>query len=97
MYVGDKMDIGQAVRRLLSGGRIRRAGWNDKGMFLIFVPGSTFTVEADRPMGKAAPELVGKEIKYHAHVDIMTVQGELVPWLCSQADLLADDWENADG
>ena len=97
MYVGDKMDIGQAVRRLLSGGRIRRAGWNGKGIYLFLVPGSTFTVEADRPMGKACPELVGKEIDYHAHVDMKTAQGYVVPWFCSQADLLADDWENVDG
>jgi len=25
-------------------------------------------------------------------VYIRTVQGDLVPWLCSQTDLLADDW-----
>mgnify|MGYP001606543171 CR=1 FL=1 len=27
------------------------------------------------------------------YVYIHTVQGDLVPWLCSQTDLLADDWE----
>jgi hypothetical protein len=47
-------------------------------------------------MGKACPELVGKEIDYHAHVDMKAAQGYVVPWLCSQADLLADDWENVD-
>lgn len=26
------------------------------------------------------------------HVWITTVQGTSVPWLCSQTDLLADDW-----
>lgn len=26
---------------------------------------------------------------------ITTEQGDLVPWLCSQADLLAQDWELA--
>jgi len=26
------------------------------------------------------------------YVFITTVQGDLVPWLCSQTDLLADDW-----
>ena len=26
------------------------------------------------------------------YVYIMTVQGDLVPWLCSQTDLLATDW-----
>jgi hypothetical protein len=31
------------------------------------------------------------------YVYIVTVQGHLVPWLCSQTDLLAVDWEVVDG
>ena len=31
------------------------------------------------------------------YVFIHTVQGDLVPWLCSQTDLLANDWEIYDG
>lgn len=27
------------------------------------------------------------------YVYMHTAQGDLVPWLCSQTDLLADDWE----
>lgn len=86
-------DIGDAIQELRYGGRVRRAGWNGKGMYLFLVPGSCFTVEADRPMGKACPELVGEQVSYHAHVDMKTAQGDVVPWLCSQTDLLADDWE----
>lgn len=29
------------------------------------------------------------------YVYMRTAQGGLVPWLCSQTDLLADDWELA--
>jgi len=29
------------------------------------------------------------------YVYIATQNGDLVPWLCSQADLLATDWETA--
>jgi hypothetical protein len=29
------------------------------------------------------------------YVYMRTVQGDLVPWLCSQTDLLASDWEIA--
>jgi hypothetical protein len=29
------------------------------------------------------------------YVFMRTVQGDLVPWLCSQTDLLAKDWELA--
>lgn len=87
--------IGWALEEMHKGRRVRRAGWNGKGMYLFLVPGSTFVVQGDRPMGKACPELVGKPIDYHAHVDMKTAQGYVVPWLCSQADLLAVDWESA--
>ena len=29
------------------------------------------------------------------YVYIITQRGDLIPWLCSQADLLADDWHAA--
>ena len=65
------MDIGQAVRRLKSGDRIARAGWNGKGMYLeLQVP------DEDSKM----------TLPYDLHD---TAQGDLVPWLCSQTDLLA--------
>lgn len=28
------------------------------------------------------------------YIYMQTVQGDLVPWLASQTDILADDWEN---
>ena len=30
------------------------------------------------------------------YVFMCTVQGDYVPWLCSQTDLLAEDWEIVD-
>ena len=87
------MDFGRALHALKSGDRVTRAGWNGKGMFLILVPGSTFPVTADRPLGKAMPERVGLMMDYRPHVDMFTAQGDMVPWICSQSDMLADDWE----
>ncbi len=86
-------DIGWAVNELRAGKRVRRAGWNGKGMFLFLVPGSTFEVSRPPLMGIYPP---GTVINYHAHVDLKTATGEIVPWLCSQTDLLAFDWELAD-
>lgn len=84
------MDIGEAVHHMREGRRVARAGWNGKGMFLFLVPGSTFKVNR-APLNVIYPE--GTEVQYHAHVDMKTAQGYVVPWLCSQADLLANDWE----
>jgi hypothetical protein len=70
--------IGWAVKELDDGSRVRRAGWNGKGMWL----------ELQRPDANSKMTL--------PYVYISTPQGDLVPWVCSQTDLLATDWELAD-
>ena len=86
------MTFGEALVALKTGDRVRRAGWNGKGMFLFLVPGSTFQVNRPPLLG-IYPE--GTEIQYHAHIDMKTAQGYVVPWLASQTDLLDEDWEIA--
>jgi hypothetical protein len=87
------MTFGHALEVLKGGGRVRRQGWNGKGMFVFLVPGSVFRVTAGRPMAAHMP--VGSEVTYQPHVDMMTAQGTVVPWLASQSDVLAEDWELA--
>lgn len=70
-------DIGWAIQHLRAGNRLRRTGWNGKGMWLALqVP------DANSKMSLP-------------YVYMSTAQGHLIPWLCSQADLLASDWELA--
>lgn len=84
------MNFSQALDEIKAGKRVARAGWNGKNMFVFLVPGSRFTVNRAPLMG-IYPE--GTEIDYHAHVDMRTATGQIVPWLVSQTDLLADDWD----
>lgn len=84
------MNFGQALEALKAGKKVCRAGWNGKGMFLFLVPGSKFHVNR-KPLLGIYPE--GTEIEYHAHIDMKTAQGYVVPWLASQADMLSEDWE----
>lgn len=74
---GALLDIGSAVALLWTGQRVRRKGWNGKGMWL----------ELQFPGADARMTL--------PYVFMSTAQGDLVPWLCSQTDLLAQDWEQA--
>jgi hypothetical protein len=83
------MKFGKALEALEAGQKVSREGWNGKGMFVFFVPGSTFQVNRPPLLG-IYPE--GTTINYHAHVDMKTADGQIVPWLCSQTDMLADDW-----
>lgn len=86
--------IGWAVKQMQNGGKVAREGWNGKGMFLFLVPGSQFQVNRPPLLG-IYPE--GTTIDYRPHVDMKTADGQIVPWVCSQSDLLAADWVPVDG
>lgn len=69
--------IGWAVKNMHHGLKVRRRGWNGRGMWIAMqVP--------DTNSKMTLP-----------YIYMKTVNGELVPWLCSQTDLLAMDWEPA--
>lgn len=84
-----KLTFGDAVAALKVGKRVAREGWNGKGMFLFLVPGSRFTVNRE-PLQSILG--VGTQVDYHAHIDMKTAQGYVVPWLASQSDVLSEDW-----
>jgi hypothetical protein len=91
-----------ALYGLTRGARVTREAWvrdwarshaPDTGgaPVLVLVPGSTITVTAGRPLGDAVPELVGRDVEYAPHIDL--VQGAQVQvWTPQQVDLLAEDW-----
>lgn len=83
------MDFGLALDHIKAGRRVARIGWNGKGMFLFLVPGSVFQVSRPPLLGIYP---AGTEITYHAHIDMRTADGQIVPWLASQTDMLANDW-----
>ena len=86
----DALSFGHAVEALKAGKKVARAGWNGKGMFLFLVPGSVFKVNRPPLLG-IYPE--GTEINYCPHIDMKTSDGKIVPWLASQTDVLANDWQ----
>lgn len=69
------MNFGQAIETLKTGGKVRREGWNGKGMWLALqVPDSHSKMTLP-------------------YIYMSTVTGDLVPWLASQSDVLAEDWQ----
>lgn len=84
------MNFGMALEVVKAGGRVARAGWNGKNMFIFLVPGSKFQVNRPPLLG-IYPE--GTTVKYRGHIDMRTADGEIVPWAATQSDMLADDWE----
>ena len=80
-----RMNFGGALDHLKRGFRVRRAGWNGKGMWLLFV-----NTRRDAQTSVAGETLI--ELPW---IGMRTADGAWVPWLAPQTDLLADDWEVA--
>ena len=91
------MNFGQAIATAKAGGRIARAGWNGKGMWVGYTPASEFKPEfAKKGHASAlrAEEAPDEMVKLLPHLDMRTADGSMcIGWLASQADMLATDWE----
>lgn len=92
-----QMSIGGAVEAMRGGQRVRRAGWNGKGMWLALQKGYPEGVAVTATSAQAFHIPEGTTIKVLPYVVMKTAGGEFVPWLCSQTDLLAADWESVEG
>lgn len=83
------MSFGVAIQALKDGNRVARPGWNGKGMWLSLagvVSPWCASIEGIRQM----PE---NWQGYSPFIAMYTADGMLVPWLASQTDMLADDWQ----
>lgn len=83
------MDFGRAIEALKRGRKIAREGWNGKDMFLYYVPSASYPPSTD--IAKEA--FNGEAVPYGAYIAMKTAQGNVVPWLASQTDALAEDWK----
>lgn len=90
------MNFGQAIEALKLGSRVARAGWNGKGMWLAYSPGSK-ALPADRfwaGANRAYATANGGTADVLPCITMKTATGEvLMGWLASQTDMLADDWQ----
>ena len=82
------MNFGLAIEAAKKGAKIAREGWNGKGMFLYYVPANAYPPSTE--VAKTA--FGGENVPYGAYVAMKTAQGNVVPWLASQTDMLAEDW-----
>lgn len=78
------MNFGLAIEELKKGNRVRRKGWNGKGIFI--------ELQVPTPLSKMTHPYI--------YIDTTGLQSDnefaprdLVPWLASQTDMLAEDWE----
>lgn len=87
-----RFDIGQAIEHLHRNRAVSRLSWAGNRM-LVLVPGSSFRVELDRPLGRALPRLTGMPVNYRVHIDVLEVTtNTLSPWQPTTEDVMAEDW-----
>lgn len=80
----EHLSFGDAVAALKEGLRVARKGWNGKGMWLNLIHGQNYDVDA--PLRFNTTEL-------SPYIAMKTADNKLVPWLASQTDVLAEDWQ----
>lgn len=89
------MNFGDALDELKDGEKVTRSGWNGKDMYVALSPG--FELTADRVFSRPiADEIVRRAAGlgvFRSYLMMRTADGEFVPWVASQTDLLAEDWE----
>lgn len=78
------MNFGEAIAALKEGELLEREGWNGKGIFIAL----------------QVPDENSKMTSPYIYIDTTGLQTDneaapksLVPWLASQTDMLADDWQ----
>lgn len=85
------LDFGQAIIDMKNGKRVARVGWNGKGMFLYYVPANKYLASRNEH-GTMVGVFEDDMVPYGAYIAMKTAQNNVVPWLASQTDVLADDW-----
>lgn len=88
------MNFGKAIEALKQGKKVTRKGWNGKKMFLYYVPEGLYPARTDA--AKSIDDENGK-VQYGPYIAMKTAQGNVVPWLASQTDMLSDDWQIVGG
>jgi len=77
-------DFGWALNQLRNGNKVARKGWNGRGIF----------IELQRPDEHS--KMTSPYIFINTtglQTDNSDAPKSLVPWLASQTDMLAEDWE----
>lgn len=91
----DKLTFSEAIELLKQGKKLAREGWNGKGMFIYYVPENKYPASGNK-LGTMSGIFEDDLVPYGAYLAMKTAQNNVVPWLASQTDVLAEDWQIAE-
>lgn len=81
--LNDNITFGLAVEVAKRGAHVARAGWNGKGMWIALIPANGRVI---------FDETSGTSLPMRDYLAMKTADDQMVPWVASQTDILAEDW-----
>jgi hypothetical protein len=82
-----------AVPLLKAGHKLTRSGWNGAGMYVVLQRAYPAGIPINANTAEATGLSEGTVCVFRPYLMMRTVDGEFVPWVASQTDILAEDWE----
>lgn len=87
------MTFGLAIEAAKKGKRIARAGWNGKGMFVVYQKGYPDGIPCNKNTAEAFGYKEGDLFKCRPYLQMRCADGSHQMWLASQSDILEEDWQ----
>ena len=88
-----KMNFSEALKAVKNGAHIARSGWN--GKYVTYQKAYPDGIAINKNTAEATGIAEGTVVKFLPYLMMKTADPEVtfVPWLASQTDILAEDWE----
>ena len=86
------MNFSDALTACKEGAHISRLGWNGHGQWVTLQKGYPDGIAINANTAQATGLDEGTIGYFRPYLMFRTVDGDFVPWVASQSDLLAHDW-----
>ena len=90
--MASNLSFSDALVALKQGQKLSRDNWNAPNQYIVLQKGYPDGIAINKNTSEAIGVPEGEVRRFLPYFMICTAQGDFVPWLVSQTDLLADDW-----
>lgn len=84
------MDFSVALTQLKAGKKVGRDSWAGRALYLDLIKAKTTKVSKEPVAGVFPP---GDDVDHKPRFELLAVNGEIIKWVVTEDDLLAEDWD----
>lgn len=84
------MNFSDALKDLKTGKKLGRDVWAGKYLYVEFIKTKRVKVSKEPVAGVFPP---GDDVDHQPRLDLLAINGEIVKWVITDDDLLAEDWD----